>query len=242
MKIDIVTIFPELLGPFKEWSMIKKAREIGALDLNIHNLRDWAVDKHGTVDSRPYGGGPGMVLRPEPIYNAIQDLIRNAQTRNPKTLKSILLSPKGKLFNQKTAEKLSKLDEIILICGHYEGVDERIRKHMVDLDLSIGNYVLSGGEIPAMAVTDAISRLLPDVLEKKSASEVESFSPGLRKLLKKSYHKSLITNHKSLLEFPHYTRPKKFKNWEVPDILLSGDHQKIAQWRAKQISSQDKND
>ncbi len=239
MKIDILTLFPELFAPFKDWSMIKKAQEIGVLNLNFHNLRDWAVDKHGTVDDAPYGGGPGMVIRPEPIYNALQDLTRNSQTRNPETLKTILLSAKGKTFNQKMATDLSQENHLVLVCGHYEGVDERIRQHMVDMDISIGNYVLSGGEIPAMAVTDALSRLLPGVLEKQGAAEVESFSPGLKKLSKN--HQSPTTSHQPLIEYPHYTRPAEFKGWKVPEVLLSGNHKKIAQWRASQITAKLKN-
>ncbi len=229
MKIDIVTLFPEIFTPFKEWSMIKKAREINALDLNVHDLRQWAIDKHGTVDSRPYGGGPGMILRPEPIFNSLSELKLKAKSSN---LKAILLSAKGQTFNQKTAQKLSKLDQAILICGHYEGVDERVRQKMIDIDISIGDYVLSGGEIPAMVVTDAISRLLPNVLEKEGAAEEESFSPGLTKLLPESSK----LKAESLIEFPQYTRPEDFNGWKVPDILLSGDHQKITQWRAEQIT------
>lgn len=223
MKIDILTLFPEIFEPLKQWSMIRKALEIGSLDLNFHNLRDWAVDKHGTVDSPPYGGGPGMVMRPEPIYNALKDLNKNNSLK-------VLLSAKGKTFNQDQAIDLSKQKHLILICGHYEGVDERVRQHMVDKDTSIGNYVLSGGEIPAMVVTDAVSRLLPDVLEKSGAAEMESFSPGLDKL-------SNNNKKEKLIEYPHYTRPAEFKGWVVPEILLSGDHKKIADWRASKITA-----
>jgi tRNA (guanine37-N1)-methyltransferase len=230
MEIKVITLFPEVINPFKEWSMIKKAEEIGILNIETHNLRDWAVDKHGTVDSRPYGGGPGMILRPEPVFNAIHNIQESTINHQSSV---ILMSAKGKTFNQKIAEKLSKLDEIILICGHYEGVDERIREHMVDTDISIGNYVLSGGEIPALVVIDAVSRLLPGVLEKKSAAEVESFSPGLKKIIGTRNTKHVTRN--TLLEFPQYTRPQEFKGWKVPDILLSGDHQKIAEWRKNKI-------
>jgi len=230
MEIKVITLFPEVINPFKEWSMIKKAEEIGILNIETHNLRDWAVDKHGTVDSRPYGGGPGMILRPEPVFNAIHNIQESTINHQSSV---ILMSAKGKTFNQKIAEKLSKLDEIILICGHYEGVDERIREHMVDTDISIGNYVLSGGEIPALVVIDAVSRLLPGVLEKKSAAEVESFSPGLKKIIGTRNTKHVTRN--TLLEFPQYTRPQEFKGWKVPDILSSGDHQKIAEWRKNKI-------
>ncbi len=222
MKIDIITLFPELFTPFLEWSMIKKAQSVEAVEIKIHNLRKWAIDKRGTVDDRPYGGSPGMILRPEPIFNALKNL-------REKKSKIILLSPKGKTFNQKMAQKLFQSSHTILICGHYEGIDERVRKHMIDEEISIGNYILSGGEIPAMVVVDTVSRLLPGVLKKEGASEIESFSPGLKKLLQKSQ------NHQTLLEFPHYTRPAVFKGWKVPKVLLSGDHKKITEWRAKKI-------
>jgi tRNA (guanine37-N1)-methyltransferase len=256
MKIDIVTLFPELFAPFLEWSMIKKARELKALDLKVHDLRKWAIDERGTVDDHPYGGGPGMILRPEPIYNALRVLSSKFQTPNSKQApnsndqnsklskeeKIILLSPKGKTFNQKMAQKLAKLNHLILICGHYEGVDERVRKYMIDEEISIGNYVLSGGELPAMVVTDAVSRLLPGVLEKEGAAEIESFSPGLGKLIRQFGDNQTDIKHqassiKPLLEFPHYTRPPIFKGWKVPKILLSGNHQEIAKWRAKKIKT-----
>jgi len=271
MVIDILTLFPELFAPFLEWSMIKKAREIRAVKINVHNLRKWGMDKRGTVDDRPYGGGAGMILRVEPIYNALRALnskletrnskqIPNPNSQNPKTKTNktiqqfnnltILLSPKGKLFNQQTARKLSKLDHIVLICGHYEGIDERVRKHLIDEEISIGNYVLSGGEIPAMTVCDAITRLLPKVLKKQGAAEIESFSPGLKKILKhrarrqtgvqddkkQPTSKGLLAAHCSLLtEYPHYTRPENFLGWKVPKVLLSGNHKKIEEWRAKKI-------
>jgi len=220
IKIDIITLFPELFNPFLEWSMIKKAREIKALEMKVHNLRDWAIDQRGTVDDHPYGGGPGMILRIEPVFNAVKDLKKENS-------RVVLLSPKGETFNQKKARELSNKRHLILICGHYEGVDQRIREHLIDQDISIGDYVLSGGELPAMVVTDAVSRLLPGVLKKESASEIESFSPALKR----------IKNSKedSLLEFPQYTRPPEFKNWKVPEILLSGNHQEIARWRRERI-------
>jgi len=231
LEINIITLFPELFAPFLEWSMIKKAQKIKALSIKIHNLRSWSIDKRGTVDDRPYSGGPGMLIRPEPVYNALKEL---ASDRKNNKEKIILLSPKGKLFNQKLAQKLTTLDRIILVCGHYEGVDERIRKHMVDDEISIGNYVLSGGEIPAMVVVDSISRLLPGVLEKEDASEIESFSPGLKKLTKNDKKTDL------LLEYPQYTRPPVFKGWKVPKTLLSGNHQKIAKWRIKKVKTKKK--
>jgi len=182
MKINILTLFPKMFqGPFGE-SIIKRQAK-GLVEIKIHNLRDWAVDKRGTVDDRPYGGGAGMVLRVEPIYNALKKINSKPKIQNPKI---ILLSPRGETFSQQKAQELSKLDEIILICGHYEGFDERIR-NFVDEEISIGNFVLTGGEIPAMAITDAIVRLLPGVLKKEEANQVESFSPGLEKLVNSSF-------------------------------------------------------
>ncbi len=228
MKIDIITLFPGLFAPFREWSMIKKAQKQGVLELRIHNLRKWAIDKRGTVDDHPYGGGPGMLLRIEPIYHALQALktISPRQKRRKMGAKVILLSAKGETFNQKMARQLANNKQVILICGHYEGVDERVRKYLIDADVSIGNYVLSGGELAAMVVTDAISRLLPGVLNKAGAHEIESFSPGLKKPR---------LSPEQLLEFPQYTRPPIFKHWSVPKVLRSGNHQAIQKWREKQI-------
>ena len=206
MKIDIITLVPEMFkGPFSE-SIVKKAQEKGLLKIKIHNLRKWTKDKHKTVDDHSFGGGVGMVLMIEPIYKAIKELKK-------KESKVILLTPQGKVFKQKKAEKLSKEKHLIFICGHYEGVDERIREKLVDEEISIGDYVLTGGELPAMVVIDSITRLIPGVLSKKEASQIESFS------------------FKGLLEYPQYTRPSNFKGWKVPEILLSGNHKKINKWR-----------
>jgi len=218
MKIDILTLFPSMFkGPFGE-SIVKRAGNKGLVEIKIHNLRKWAVDKRGTVDDRPYGGGTGMILMIEPIYHALRELkVKNLKLKT----KVILLDPRGKVFNQRLAQYLSKEQHLIFICGHYEGVDERVREHLVDEVISIGDYILTGGELPAMVITDAVVRLLPGVLEKTEATQFESFS-GLK------IGKLKIGN---LLEYPQYTRPENFKGWRVPKILLSGDHQKIAQWR-----------
>lgn len=205
MKIDILTLFPEMFeGPF-DHSIVKRAQEKYLITTNIHNLRRWSIDKHGSVDDRPYGGGTGMLLMIEPIYRALQDI---------KTAKSkvILMDAGGTPFNQLKAQKLSKETHLIFIAGHYEGVDERVKEHLADEIISIGDYVLTGGELPTMIVVDAIVRLIPGVLTKEDAVQIESFSEGL-------------------LEFPQYTRPEDFKDWKVPEILLSGNHQKINQWR-----------
>ena len=208
MKIDIITLFPKMFkGPFSE-SIVKKAQEKGLLKIKIHNLRKWTKDKHKTVDDHSFGGGVGMVLMIEPIYKAIKELRK-------KESKVILLTPQGKVFKQKRAEKLSKEKHLIFVCGHYEGIDERIREKLVDEEISIGDYVLTGGELPAMVIIDSITRLIPKVLSKKEASQIESFS------------------FKGLLEYPQYTRPSNFKGWKVPEILLSGNHKKINEWREK---------
>ena len=201
-------------GPFDE-SIVKRAVDKKLVTINIHNLRKWTKDKHKTVDDRPYGGGIGMILMVEPIYKAIKDL-------KTKKTKIILLTPQGKVFNQNKAQKLSKLDHLIFICGHYEGFDERIRKHLVDEEISIGDYVLTGGEIPAMVIVDSITRLIPGVLEKPEAIQNESFT-----------RYTLDARRYLLLEYPQYTRPEKYKNWKVPEILLSGNHKKIEEWRGK---------
>lgn len=207
MKIEILTLFPEMFkGPFDE-SIVKRAQERDLVEIKIHNLRKWTKDKHKTVDNRPFGGGVGMVLMIEPIYKALKELRK-------KDSRIILLTPQGKVFNQKLARKFSKEKHLIFICGHYEGVDERIREHLVDEEISIGDYVLTGGELPAMVVVDSLVRLIPRVLEKPEAIKNESFSTRT-------------------LEYPQYTRPANFKGWKVPEILLSGDHKKIADWRKK---------
>jgi tRNA (guanine37-N1)-methyltransferase len=215
MRIEILTLFPDMFkGPFEE-SIIKRAQEKGLVEINIHNLRDWARDKHKTVDDRPYGGGAGMVIRVDVAHRAISKL--KSQSSNV-----ILLSPQGKHFNQKRAKKMAKSEHLILICGHYEGFDERIRQHLVDEEISIGDYVLSGGELPAMVVVDAIVRLIPGVLGKRiSLSEESHSTPGY-------------------IEYPQYTRPENFKGWKVPKILLSGNHAEIGRWRKEQAEKRTK--
>ncbi len=214
MKIEILTLFPEMFkGPFNE-SILNRAQAKGLTKIKIHNLRKWTKDKHQTVDNRPFGGGTGMILMVEPIYQALKEL-------RQKETKVILLTPQGKTFKQAMAKKLAKEKHLIFICGHYEGVDERIRKHLVDEEISIGDYVLTGGELPAMIVVDTIVRLIPGVLKKEEAVKNESFST-------------------KLLEYPQYTRPANFKGWQVPEILLSGNHQEIKEWRKKKAKEKTK--
>ncbi|MFC1727707.1 tRNA (guanosine(37)-N1)-methyltransferase TrmD [Patescibacteria group bacterium] len=234
MKIDILTLFPKMFqGPFDE-SIIKRAQEKKLVEINIHNLRDWTKDRHKTVDDRPYGGGVGMVMMVEPLYRALKTL------KSPKS-QTILLTPQGKSFNQKKSQALSREKHLILICGHYEGVDERVRKHLVDEEISIGDYVLTGGELPAMVLTDSITRLIPGVLKDK-ATKNESFScfheliHESKKSIKNSRENRAKRDVKkcNLLDFPQFTRPENFRGWKVPKILLSGDHSQIDQWRKKQ--------
>jgi tRNA (guanine37-N1)-methyltransferase len=208
LKIDVLTLFPAMFaGPLDE-SIIKRARDAGLLDLKIHQLRDYTHDRHKTVDDRPFGGGPGMLLKPEPIFEAVEAIARE-------TTKVILLSPSGRPFSQAIARELSQQPDLLLVTGHYEGFDERIREQLADDELSIGDYVLTNGALPAMVVIDAVVRLLPGVLGDDESSKEESFSAGG-------------------LEYPQYTRPAEFRGMKVPEMLLSGHHAEIAKWRAEQ--------
>jgi len=206
MKIDILTLFPEMFDGFLNTSIIKRARDLGKVDINVHNFRDYSLDKHGRVDDYPYGGGAGMVLMCEPIFRAIEDI----RTEDSVV---IMLSPGGKVFKQSLAVSLSNEKHLILLCGHYEGFDERI-KTIVDMELSIGDYVLTGGEVPSMVITDAITRLIPGVIT-SSSLDSESFNDGL-------------------LDYPNYTRPEEFRGMRVPDVLLSGHHKNIEKYRQEE--------
>lgn len=207
MRFDILTLFPDLFYAFLRESILGRAVKKGLVDIKLTDIRSFARGPHRITDDRPYGGGSGMVLKPGPVYRALQSIERS----KGKSL-IILLTPQGKTFEQSRAWELSRLDQVILICGRYEGVDERIRKGLVDMELSVGDYILSGGELGAMVVIDAVSRLLPNVLGGKNAATEDSFEDGL-------------------LEYPHYTRPRVFKGKSVPSVLLSGDHEKIRLWR-----------
>lgn len=235
MKIDIITLFPEMFTGVLNESILKRAQAKGLMEYNLINLRDYATDKHNTVDDTPCGGGAGMVIKVDVMDRCLEDITQNAksknQNQNAKVKTSghrvpsakadrdgriILLTPQGKTFTQKKARELAKLDHIILICGHYEGFDQRIRDHLIDEELSIGDYVLTGGEIPAMVVTDAVSRLVPGVIKTESISD-ESFADNPEGSL--------------YLEYPQYTKPAEYKDWQVPDVLLSGNHAEINKWR-----------
>jgi tRNA (guanine37-N1)-methyltransferase len=233
MIFHILTIFPSFFeGPLK-YGVVSKAVEAGLIDIRVHNLRDWTSDRHSTVDDRPFGGGEGMVLKVEPVFKAIQSILPSRfsadQEGNHGNTRVILLSAQGKRFNQAAAGNLLQYDEVLLICGRYEGVDERITDHLVDDELSIGDFVLSGGELPAAIVVDAVARLVPGVLGNAASSQFESFS-------------DLDEDGAPLLDCPHYTRPADFNGWLVPDVLLGGNHAEIKRWRAAQaIAKRQKN-
>ncbi|MBA2743976.1 MAG: tRNA (guanosine(37)-N1)-methyltransferase TrmD [Chthoniobacterales bacterium] len=225
MRIDILTLFPEVCrAPLNE-SMMKRAQASGALDLRIHNLREWTTDKHRTADGAPFGGGQGMVMRPEPIFAAVEELLleegktSNVErpTLNVESLKPqvVLMSPAGRRFDQQMAREFSRQPHLIIVCGHYEGVDYRVTEHLTDMEISIGDYVLTNGAIAAVIVVDAVVRLLPGVLGDEQSAADDSFSTGV-------------------LEGPQYTRPAEFRGWKVPDVLLSGNHAEIAVWRHEQ--------
>jgi tRNA (guanine37-N1)-methyltransferase len=215
LKIDIVTLFPEICrAPLGE-SIMKRAQNNAIVDLNVHNLRDWTTDKHHIVDDAPFGGGQGMVMKPEPIFAAVEDLQNQSSKLKPQTSKVVLMSPAGRRLDQQMAAELSGESHLIIICGHYEGVDHRVIEHLVDAEISIGDYVLTNGAIAAVVLVDAIVRLLPAVLGHEQSAMDDSFSRGL-------------------LEAPQYTRPAEFRGWKVPDVLLSGNHAEIEMWRKKQ--------
>lgn len=219
MQFEVFTLLPEVFSPYLDTSILKRARERGLIQVNVHNIRDYTHDKHHTTDDTPYGGGGGMVMKPEPVFEAIETILGlNPPPSTPEPVSNIpiiLLTPQGRVFNQTIAKELSQYPKIALLCGRYEGIDERIRESLVSDEISIGDYVLTGGELPALILIDAVSRLLPDVLGDPTGAEDDSHAMGL-------------------LEYPHYTRPPEFRGSKVPDVLLSGDHAKIDKWRREQ--------
>lgn len=224
MKIDIVTLFPKMFeSPFAE-SIINRAIKKGIIDLKIHNLRDWAIDNYGSVDDKPFGGDVGMLIRVEPVFKALEKI--KEDNKDLKNRKIILMSARGKKFDQQKAEELSKLDNIVLIAGHYEGFDQRITDFMVDEEISIGDYILTGGELPAMVITDAVSRLVSGVLGKDKSNQIESWSEI------EIEGKKIRT-----IEYPQYTRPQEFMGYKVPEVLVNGDPKKIEQWKEEQLLS-----
>src|SRR5437879_1087539 len=224
MKIDILTLFPEICrAPLNE-SMMKRAQKNGIVDLCVHNLRDWTQDKHHIVDDAPFGGGQGMVMKPEPIFAAVEELRRQIAEKSKiedRKSKIVLMSPAGRRFDQQMAAQLSRESHLIIICGHYEGVDHRVIEHLVDLEISIGDYVLTNGAIAAVVLVDAVVRLLPGALGHEHSAIDDSFSAGS-------------------LEGPQYTRPAEFRGWKIPEVLLSGNHAEIAKWRIEEARKRTK--
>jgi tRNA (guanine37-N1)-methyltransferase len=210
MEFDVFTLLPEVFPPYLDSSILQRARQRGLINVHVHNIRDWAIDRHHVTDDEPYGGGGGMVMKVEPVFAAVESVLGPAAS-----CPVIMLTPQGRVFNQQIAIELAQQPRLALICGRYEGVDERIREHLVTDEISIGDYVLTGGELPALILIDAVSRLLPGVLGDPDGPFDDSHATGL-------------------LEYPHFTRPPEFRGWYVPDILLSGDHAKIAKWRREQ--------
>ncbi|MGH9730284.1 MAG: tRNA (guanosine(37)-N1)-methyltransferase TrmD [Candidatus Acidiferrales bacterium] len=246
MRFDLITIFPEFFRGPLDHGIVRRAREAKLIDVAIHDLRNFTHDRHRTVDDRPFGGGEGMVLKPEPLFDAVESLIgpaKDAQTSQPAMGTAIvLLSASGKLFRQEMARKFAQLERVILICGRYEGVDERVAEHLATDEISIGDFVLSGGELPAAMVLDAVTRLIPGALGNEDSAENESFSATREKRETGEQIPSVpdaterrITVHESasrgILDYPHYTRPQNFRGWEVPETLMSGNHEQIRQWR-----------
>lgn len=214
MQFEVFTLLPEVFPPYLESSILQRARQRGLIDVRVHNIRDYTHDRHHTTDDTPYGGGGGMVMKPEPVFEAVESVLGLVSEQIP-PVPIVLLTPQGRVFTQRVAEELSRQERIALLCGRYEGVDERIRQHLVTDEISVGDYVLTGGELPALLLIDAVSRLIPGVLGDPTGAEDDSHSMGL-------------------LEYPHYTRPPEFRGWKVPEVLLSGDHAKIEQWRREQ--------
>lgn len=210
MHFDVFTLLPEVFPAYLDSSILQRARQRRLIDIKVHNIRDWATDRHHVTDDLPYGGGGGMVMKVEPVFAAVESILGT-----PPTCPVIMLTPQGRVFTQKVAQELSGFSHLALICGRYEGIDERIRTHLVSDEISIGDFVLTGGELPALILIDALARLVPGVLGDPDGAADDSHAMGL-------------------LEYPHYTRPPEFRGWQVPDILLSGDHAKIARWRREQ--------
>ncbi len=210
MKFDVFTLFPGMIHPYLELSILYRAIERGLLEVDVHDIRDWTIDKHSVTDDTPYGGGGGMVMKPDPIFAAVEDVLGKSPD-----CPVILMTPQGRTFTQKVAIELSQYKHIALLCGRYEGVDERVRQYLMTDEISFGDYVLTGGELPALSMIDALTRLIPGALGDPDGAMDDSHASGL-------------------LEYPHYTRPMNFRGWEVPDVLLSGDHGRIARWRREQ--------
>jgi len=249
MRFDLITIFPEFfVGPL-EHGIVRRAREAGLIEVRVQDLREFTKDRHRTVDDRPFGGGEGMVMKPEPLFEAVDALLGHGAGNateppaRPSGTAIVLLSAAGKRFTQETARRYAELERIIFICGRYEGVDERVAEHLATEEISVGDFVLSGGELPAMLVVDAVTRLLPGALGNEASAQNESFSAGsslprgaqyIAALREGDEHRAADNDSNGvLLDYPHYTRPAEFRGWAVPEILIGGNHAEVAKWRRK---------
>jgi tRNA (guanine37-N1)-methyltransferase len=232
MRVDIITIFPDFFRGPLDYGVLRRAREQKLVNVDSHDLRAFTHDRHQTVDDRPFGGGEGMVLKPQPIFECIESLgISSRDERSSAKQSVILLSAQGRLFHQREAEELAKLDRVVLICGRYEGVDERVSEHIADRELSVGDFVLSGGELGAAIVIDVVARLVPGVLGNEASAYQESFSSAIRTLQDGAPNSTCGSG--GLLDYPHYTRPAEFRGWAVPEVLSSGNHDQIRRWRRR---------
>lgn len=233
MRFDIISIFPEFFGGPLEYGIVRRAREARLIETGVHDLRDFTHDRHHVVDDRPFGGGEGMVMKPEPIFEAVESLVGEASPSARPGVAIVLLSASGKMFRQETARRLAKLDRIVLLCGRYEGVDERIAEHLATDEISVGDFVLSGGELPAAMILDAVTRLIPGALGNEDSTVNESFSEQAPADTAEIAGVETRPANRGILDCPHYTRPQSFRGWDVPDVLMSGNHEEIRGWRAK---------
>ncbi len=249
MRFDIITIFPGFFAGPLDHGILRRAQETGLVQVAVHDLRGWTQDRHRTVDDRPFGGGEGMVLKPEPLFDAVESVLGGPRESLAPGIAIVLLSAAGRLFCQETAERFSRLESVILLCGRYEGVDERVAQHLVTEELSVGDFVVSGGELPAAMIVDAVTRLLPGVLGNDASSVNESFSlpaalqvPGRvpsrapnreKDLAAKPERRCDASPSGGILDFPHYTRPQVYRGWEVPEVLTSGHHEEVRRWRRR---------
>jgi tRNA (guanine37-N1)-methyltransferase len=244
VRFDIITIFPEFFGGPLDYGIVRRAREAGLVEAYIHDLREFTHDRHRTVDDRPFGGGEGMVMKPEPLFEAVESLLGGGSaTERPAGTAIVLLSAAGRLFQQETARRFAKIERMVMLCGRYEGVDERVAEHLATDEISIGDFVLSGGELPAAMILDAVTRLIPGALSNEDSTVNESFSEP-NQVRTSDPQTSAVVNeflseprlrppNRGILDYPHYTRPPKFREWDVPEVLMGGNHEEIRRWRQK---------
>jgi tRNA (guanine37-N1)-methyltransferase len=241
MRFDLITIFPEFFAGPLDYGIVRRAREAGIVHVHVQDLREFTKDRHRTVDDRPFGGGEGMVLKPEPVFEAVEKLLGHGVGDSEKRVAPgpgtaiLLMSAAGRLFTQETARRYAKLERIIVICGRYEGVDERVAEHLATEEVCVGDYILSGGELPAAIVVDAVTRLLPGAVGNEASTQNESFSEveesGEWGVASGGNHDHALSRSKSLLDYPHYTRPAEYRGWKVPEVLIGGNHAEVAKWR-----------